>query len=256
MINTIIIDDEAHCANVLNNDLKIYCPDVKVLCIANSGLDGIRKIREYSPQAIFLDIEMQDMNGFEMLEILGPSLRCKVIFTTAYAQFAVRALRINALDYLLKPIDAQELTEAVKRMKVSIETDEDNVQRVQHAIANLKLPADEQKLALPNRNGYDFISPAEILYCKADGAYTEIHITHGKTILLSKSLGEIEAVLPPSMFVRIHHSCTININHISQFRKSEGAFLVMSNGQQLGISRSKKDHLLRRIGLLANERGK
>lgn len=250
MINAIIIDDEAHCANVLNNDLKIYCPDVNVLCIANSGLDGIRKIREYSPQAIFLDIEMQDMNGFEMLEILGPPLQCKVIFTTAYAQFAVRALRINALDYLLKPIDGQELIEAVKRIRTSIETEENNIQQVQHAIANLKLPTDEQKLALPNRNGYDFISPAEILYCKADGAYTEIHITNGKTILLSKSLGEIEMVLPPSLFVRIHHSCTININHISQFRKSEGAFIVMSNGQQLGISRSKKDHLLRRIGLL------
>lgn len=253
MINAIIIDDEARCAEVLNNDLKMYCPDIKVLCMAHSGLDGIRKIREYSPQAIFLDIEMQDMNGFEMLEILGPSLQCKVIFTTAYAQFAIRALRINALDYLLKPIDGQELIEAVKRMTTSIETAESNIQQVQYALANLKLPTDEQKLALPNRNGYDFISPAEILYCKADGAYTEIHITHGKTILLSKSLGEIETVLPPSLFVRIHHSCTININHISQFKKSEGAFLVMSNGEQLGISRSKKDHLLRRIGLLANK---
>ncbi|ARS40405.1 hypothetical protein CA265_12355 [Sphingobacteriaceae bacterium GW460-11-11-14-LB5] len=250
MINAIIIDDEAHCANVLNNDLKLYCPEIKVLDIAHSGLDGIRKIREHSPQVIFLDIEMQDMTGFEMLEIMGPSLQCKVIFTTAYAQFAIRALRINALDYLLKPIDVQELIQAVERIGRSIETDGNNIQQVQHAIANLKLPPEEQKLALPNRNGYDFIAPAEILYCKADGAYTEVYLTNGKTILLSKSLGEIETVLPPSLFVRIHHSCTININHISQFRKSEGASLVMSNGHQLGIARSKKDHLLRRIGLL------
>jgi len=251
MISVIIIDDEAHCANALSNDLRMYCPDVNILCIAHSGLDGIRKIREHSPQAIFLDIEMQDMNGFEMLEILGTYLRAKVIFTTAYAQFAVRALRINALDYLLKPIDGQELLQAVKRVHSSIEAEENNIQQIQQAIANLKFPTEEQKLALPNRSGYDFISPTEILYCKADGAYTEIHLTEGKTILLSKSLGEIETLLPGSLFVRIHHSYTININQISQFKKSEGTFLVMANGHQLGIARSKKDHLLKRIGLMA-----
>jgi len=251
MINAIIIDDESHSAKALQFDIEMHCPEVNVCCIANSGIEGIKKIRELSPDVIFLDVEMQDMNGFEMLEILGSSLSSQVIFTTAYAQFAVRALRINALDYLLKPIDEMELKQAVKRTGIISKKNNENNERVHHAINNLKLPAEEQRIALPNRDGYDFVAPLDILYCKADGAYTQVYLTDGRIIMLSKSLGEVETVLPSSSFIRIHHSFTVNINHISKLRKSDGSVLVMANGDELGIARSKKDQLFKRMGLIA-----
>ncbi|RZJ83209.1 MAG: response regulator transcription factor [Chryseobacterium sp.] len=252
MIDAIIIDDEAHSANALKVDLQMYCPEINVMDIAHSGIEGIRKIKSLAPQVIFLDVEMRDMNGFEMLEILG-DLSLKVIFTTAYNQFAVRALRINALDYLLKPIDEQELQQAVERLKSYIYSEKSERLKLENLMVNIKLPVNEQKLTFPNRDGFDFISPNDILYCKADGAYTEVHLMENRTLLLSKSLGEIESMLPESLFLRIHHSYLVNLQHITQLKKSDGSFVVMSNGDHVSIARARKDDLFRRIGLLANK---
>ena len=249
MIKAVIIDDEKRCVATLEHDLGRFCPEVEILAACNSAKDGILAINTLKPNLVFLDIEMPLMDGFEMLGELEGTRNFELIFTTAYDQFILKALRLSAIDYLLKPIDPAELTLAVGRARNEIEKSTPNTQRINNLMANISLKEDEQKLALPGRNSYDFISPSEILYCRADGAYTEVLLANGKKLTLSKTLGETETFLPASVFLRIHHSTIINIKHVKQLKKGDNYFVTMANGDQLNIARSKKTELLSRMGV-------
>ncbi|MET0393731.1 MAG: LytTR family DNA-binding domain-containing protein [Chitinophagaceae bacterium] len=240
MINAIIIDDEQPCITALQNDLRMFCPQVKVIDTCSSSREGLLSIRKNKPDLVFLDIAMPVINGFELLEMLGEEAGFQLIFTTAYEQFATRAFRVSAVDYLLKPIDGNDLSEAVRKAEKAIERNQPD---------NNQPAAGHQKIALPNRDGYDFIATSDILYCRAEGAYTHIILKDQRKLLLSKPLGEIEGLLPASLFERIHHSYLINISQVHQFRKTEGASLIMNNGDQLSIARSKKDQLMKRLGI-------
>lgn len=249
MINAIIIDDEIPCIIALQNDLKMFCPQVNIIETCNTAKEGILSIKKHAPQLVFLDIEMPVINGFELLEMLGRDISFQLIFTTAYEHFATRAFRVSAMDYLLKPVDSNDLIQAVNRAQKAIDAHQNPDQQIGNLLDNNQLPAEQQKIALPNREGYDFITPADILYCQADGAYTRIILKDTRKLLLSKSLGETELLLPASLFERIHHSYLINITQIRQLKKTEGTFLIMNNGDQLSVSRSKKEQLMRRIGI-------
>ena len=247
MIRAIIIDDEPYCITALQHDIELFCPDVQIVAACLSGLEGIKAIRKFKPQLIFLDVSMPLMTGFEMLEKLGNSAQFSIIFTTAFDQYMLKALRMSALDYLLKPIDPKQLISAVERLQER-PANAGN-ERLHNLLANKELDPDKQKIVLPNREGFDFVSVEDILYCSADGAYTEIIFLTGKKLVVSKSLGEIESNLPITKFERIHHSTLINISEIVQIKKSEGFFVVMSNGDKLSVARSKKDNLLARMGI-------
>jgi len=241
MIDAILIDDEAHCLTALRYDLGMFCPQVNILASCASAREGIMEIRSRRPQLVFLDIQMPVMNGFDMLGALGRDLPFQVIFTTAHDNFASRAFRAAATDYLLKPIDGAELAEAVSRAE----------RRLGQPLPSHAGPpenaAGPKKVVLPSRDGYEFLEPASINYCKADGAYTVIALTDGKSLLISKALGEMEHSLPSADFLRIHHSVIINIRHVRQFRKSEGSYVIMENGVSLHVARSRKQDLLARL---------
>ncbi len=247
MIRTLIIDDEPHCVSALLHDLNRLCPQVDVVATCRSAEEGIEAIRKHDPELVFLDIEMPVMDGFEMLEALGEGRGFQVVFTTAYDDFMLKAIRVNAMDYLLKPVDGADLIEAVSRVERHIMANTSLDKRINSLLQQLR-PADDQRIALPNQYGYEFIDSADILYAKADGAYTRLFFADGHDVLFSKSLGEIEAMLPSRTFIRIHHSVIVNVNKVSHFRKLKTSVVVMSNGDSLNVSRSRKEALLQRMG--------
>lgn len=247
MINAIIIDDEQHCIDALRADIFQHCKNVEIIASVLSAKEGILAIKKHKPQLIFLDVEMPWMNGFEMLEIIEPIDFC-IIFTTAYDKFAAQAFRASAIDYLLKPVDTNDLKAAVKKAEEKILAS-DGVRNIDNLLRNMKQPALQQKIALPNRDGYEFALIGSILYCKAEGAYTKLIFSDKRTLLVSKTLGDIEEMLPPELFVRIHHSTVVNLNAVTRYVKSDGGYLVMNNDEQLAVSKARKDALMQRLGL-------
>jgi two-component system LytT family response regulator len=244
MINAVIIDDELHCITTLVNDLNMFCPGVEVTGTFSSAKEGLLAIKRQAPDLLFLDIEMPVLNGFELLELYGKEITFQLIFTTAYENFATKAFRVSAIDYLLKPVDGNDLREAVAKAQRQLTQGSLLNQQAINLMDNNRLPAEQQKIAVPGKDGYDFIPVVDILYCEASGSYTRLVLTNDQTLLVSKPLGEIEALLPVSLFERIHHSSIINLAQVTQYKKTNGASVVMLNGDQLVVSRSKKDRLM------------
>ena len=247
MIRSIIIDDEQHCVRALLSDLQKHCPSIEVQDSCYSAKEGIMAIKKLNPDLIFLDVEMPWMNGFEMLEILG-DVNFSIIFTTAHDEFAAKAFRISAVDYLLKPIDAGDLKAAVQKVEKKMEEGSD-LKHISNLLRNMRQPSAEQKIALPQREGYEFVDVSSIIYCQAEGAYTKVFINDKKPMLISRTLGDVEELLSPEMFQRIHHSSLINVTFISQFIRSDGGYVVLKNGEKLSVSKAKKEMLMARLGL-------
>ncbi|HEY6503649.1 MAG TPA: LytTR family DNA-binding domain-containing protein [Chitinophagaceae bacterium] len=247
MIRSVIIDDEQHCINALLKDLQQHCPSAEVVDACSSAKEGILSIKKNNPDLVFLDVEMPWMNGFEMLEVLG-DVNFSIIFTTAHDEFAAKAFRISAVDYLLKPIDASDLKAAVQKVEKKLE-EGSSLQHISNLLRNMRQPSADQKIALPQREGYEFIDVSSIVYCSAEGAYTKVFINEKKTMLISRTLGDVEELLPPEMFQRIHHSTLINVTYVSQFLRTDGGYVVLKNGEKLSVSKAKKEMLMARLGL-------
>jgi two-component system, LytTR family, response regulator len=246
MIKSIIIDDEQHCVKALLNDLQKNCPSIEVADTCFSAKEAIMSIKKNNPDLIFLDVEMPWMNGFEMLEVLG-DVNFSIIFTTAHDEFAAKAFRISAVDYLLKPIDAHDLKEAITKVDHKL-NDSGNL-HIENLLRNIKKSAAQQKIALPYKEGYEFVEVSHIIYCQAEGAYTKVFLDNRKYILVSKTLGDIEELLPADMFQRIHHSTVVNLGFITHFVRSDGGYVKLQAGEQLPVSKSKKEGLMERLGL-------
>lgn len=247
MITSLIIDDEQHCTDALAADIKKYCPGIEVLAVCNSAKEGILAIKKHKPQLIFLDIEMPWMNGFEMLEMLE-AINFSIIFTTAYDKFAARAFRISAVDYLLKPVDSEDLKAAVRKAQEKIDSASGAV-NIQNLLHNMRQPEQQQKIALPNREGYEFTRVDSILYCTAEGAYTKVYLTDKRSMLISRTLGDIEEMLPHDIFIRIHHSTIVNLNAVTHYLRTDGGYVVMNTNEKLMVSKARKDALLQKLGL-------
>ncbi|MBK6634920.1 MAG: response regulator transcription factor [Chitinophagaceae bacterium] len=247
MIRSIVIDDEQHCVRSLLSDLQQHCPAVEVVDACSSAKEGMMAIKKLDPDLVFLDVEMPWMNGFEMLEVLG-DINFSIIFTTAHDAFAAKAFRISAVDYLLKPIDAGDLKAAVQ--KVERKMDEgSSMQHISNLLRNMRQSSTGQKIALPQREGYEFVDISSIIYCTAEGAYTKVFIEEKKPMLISRTLGDVEELLSPDMFQRIHHSTVVNVAYISQFLRTDGGSVVLKNGEKLSVSKAKKEMLMARLGL-------
>lgn len=238
MIRALIIDDEKNARDVLRMQLTQYCPQVEIVGLAQGGQEGIELIRQHHPDLIFLDIEMPVVNGFDVLKAISPP-DCRVIFTTAYDQFAIKAFRHNAIDYLLKPIDIEELKAAVeKAQQVDLRDLESRLNRLYEA---LQQPQVRDRISIPSGEGFEVVRYADIVRCESDSNYTDIVLIGGRKIKMARTLKDVEESLPSSPFFRIHHSHLININHIARFFKIDGGYVVMSDGEQINISRQRKE---------------
>jgi two-component system LytT family response regulator len=246
MITAIIIDDEAKGRLALREKLAAYCPNIKLVAEAGNGQEAMLLIQHHKPQLIFLDIEMPRMNGFEMLNAL-PEKNFHIIFTTAYDQYAIKAIKYAAFDYLLKPIDIEELKTAIE--KIDIKENNQTKKQVELLQQNMQHPKNKlHKLAIPTLEGLLFYDINDIIHLEANSNYTNIYFTNKPKITASKTLKEFEELLSEDIFFRIHHSHLINLNYIKRYIKGDGGQIELQNGTFVDVSRRKKDEFLKAIG--------
>lgn len=243
MIRCIIVDDENNCIEMLEWLLKTYCPQVTIDAMCNTAELGLEAINKHKPDVVFLDIEMPRMNGFDMLEQFD-KLTFDVVFTTAYDKFAIKAFRYSALNYLLKPIDPDDLKETIRRLeeKQSIPTRE----QIDLLLQNVKQVSKNTipRIALTTNDGMIFVSTQDIIYCEAESNYTNIVLVGSKKIMVSKVLKDIDEALAGPDFFRVHNSFLINLNHIKKFVRGEGGYVVMDDGATISISRSRRQEFM------------
>jgi two-component system, LytTR family, response regulator len=247
----IIIDDEEYCVEVLEVLLQAHHSNIQIIATANSASDGLKKIVDLKPDLVFLDIQMPEMNGFELLEKCMP-LNFAVIFTTAFDSHAIKAIKYSALDYLLKPIGSEDLSKALLRFFAASEKANYSAQYslLKESIKSVA-PVVMQRIAIPSADALEMLLIAEIMLCEASGSYTLIHSEKTGKILSSKYLKEYEDILESHGFMRIHHSYLVNVNFIKRYIKGDGGQVVLLNDLTLPVSRSKKDAL---VSLLQNPR--
>ena len=243
-IRAVIVDDETSGIEVLEYTLQRHCKDVEVIKSFTSSLEAAEAIPLLQPDVLFVDVEMPQMNGFELVEKLS-KLKIQIIFTTAYNEFALKAFRVSALDYLLKPIDVDELKSAVNKLK-SLKREENPA--MDALLEYMKTQQQVKKISIPTDKGIVFIEISQVLYCTSDGPYTTFQLDGGASIISSKSLGEYEQQLSDKGFYRIHNSSLINVQHLKKFIRQDGGYVEMSNGEHLTVSRRKRDEFLDYLG--------
>jgi two-component system LytT family response regulator len=236
-IRCLIIDDDPFIRELLQDKLNQYFPDILVLSTANSGNEGLKKITLYNPQLIFLDVEMADMTGFEMLSQLS-NINFHTIFITSYSHYAIKAIRFNALDYLLKPIDLGELRKAIKRLK-AYASSFPQTENLSLALKNvLNKNVSDHMLILKTQDGDLRLVLNEIIHIEGDRNYSYIHLKNGKKALVTKTLVELEELLNSRGFYRCHKSHILNAEHISSY--TNGNFVLLTETITIPISRRKK----------------
>ena len=249
MYKTIIVDDEKGCRDSLS-DLLTDFPQINIVDKVSSVKTAQESITNLQPQLVFLDIEMPDGTGFELLEKI-PTLNFDVIFTTAYDQYAIKAIKYSALDYLLKPIDPNELQEAIHRFTSKKNTQELMNSKFKTLLNNINGETTHQKIAIPDGEGLNFVKINDIIRFQSDGSYTYMFTTQNtKPTLISKPIGDYEEMLANEPFVRIHRSNLINLQHVVKYLKGEGGFAIMSDQSKVEVSRRKKLEFIQALSSL------
>lgn len=250
MITTIVIDDEARGRSVLIEKLKTHCPNINVIGEAGDGVEAIDLIERLKPRLIFLDIVMPRLNGLDMLESLKEK-NFFIIFTTAFDQFAIRAIRYSAFDYLLKPIEIEELKSSIARIE-SLENRmlSRQVELLQEYLKQQKNPF--HTLAISTNSGVIFLQIAHITHLEAKSNYTFIYMLDKSKVTVTKTLREILELLPGDRFLRVHHSYVVHLAHITKYIKGDGGQIELSTGFTVDVSRKHKDDFLR---LIRQDRG-
>jgi len=244
MIRAVLVDDEKNALEALEWQLQNYCPQVQVAALCRSADEGVTAIKKHSPHLVFLDIEMPRKNGFELIAQFHAH-PFDIIFTTAHDEFAIKAFKFSALDYLLKPIDADDLVMAVQRYEKK-----QHHQEFSHQLEIL-LQQYKQPMALPGKipfttqEGIVFIKPDTIVRCESSSNYTALFFLDGTKLVLSKTLKDVEDLLQPYGFCRVHHSHLINPEQLKRYVKTDGGFIEMSDASQVPISRQKKEMIMK-----------
>ena len=236
-MKAIILDDEPDCISVLKKLIQRNCPSINIVASTTDSEEGVAAIKLFKPDILFLDIEMPILNGFQVLDAIQPLLP-NLIFTTAYDRYALKAFKYSAVDYLLKPIDSQELIAAISRLSPT-KTLQPQVEHLRQQLSNPRTLVD--KIALPSSQGYSFVPIKTIEYCEADDCYTRVFLASGEQYLITKTLGDIEEILAEQGFFRAHRQFLINLQHIKTFVKGDGGYIVMQNGKDITIARSRKE---------------
>lgn len=239
MINTLIIDDESDGRNALRLALDKYFPEVTIKGIFETPEKGLLGIESLNPDLVFLDIQMPQMSGFDLLKKIS-SIHFEVIFVTAYDQYAIKAIQFSALDYLLKPVDIDDLRGAMERVKERLKH-KNNASYYQSLLNNVQLKNGKiERIAVPTMEAIEFFNTDDIIYCKAEGSYTTLLIRGNQNILVSRNLKDFESLLVDSGFCRVHHSFLINLKHIRKYVTGEGGYVIMTDNHHVDISRRKK----------------
>lgn len=245
-LKTIIVDDNYNSLQNLQQKVSEFCPDLRVVATSQSPEEAITLIRQHNPDLIFLDIEMPRMNGFRMLDELD-DYDFDVVFTTAYNHYAIDAIRISAFDYLTKPIAIKDLQNTVERL---VETHELHTRQkfelLKQSFAESK--SQEDKIAIPTGEGLEFLPINSILRIESSSNYSKLILTGGRNIVVTRLLKDMESLLLPYKFYRIHHSHLVNLRYITKYIRGDGGQVIMQNGDTIDVARRKKEEFLKLLG--------
>jgi two-component system LytT family response regulator len=248
-ITAAIIDDDEVICDALELQLKTYCPEINVVFKCTEPLKAGQLISRHSPEIVFLDIEMPGLTG---LELLGkfPDPLFHVIFVTAHDKFALKAFRFSAVDYLVKPVESQELVDAVNKVKNKVSHDPPQLNVLLKMVQELKPNHEPKRVALPTANEIVIIAVDEIVFCEGDGNYTKVITTNGSRIVLSKTLKVLEDFLDDRLFFRVHNAYLVNINHIRKINRRDGGSIIMDNNADLPMSRYRRQEFFEKFNYL------
>lgn len=234
-----IIDDELNSRTTLSSFIGKYCPEIELVGQADGVQSGVELIEVVKPDVIFLDIQMNDGTGFDLIEKLSHR-KVEIIFVTAFNEYAIKAFRYSAIDYLLKPINPEELVQAVNKLK-----DETRLSQIEQKLeALIQNKSSIQKIAISSVEGIRLEEVSNVKYCESDNYYTTIYLRTGDKIVVSKTLKEYDKMLSGDGFYRIHQKYLVNISEIKNYSKSDGGFVTLNDGTTLTVSRRKKEGLL------------
>lgn len=246
MITALLIDDDSNLRNGMKGLLDMYAPDIKILGEADSVKSGIAAIDKYRPDVVFLDIQLGDGTGFDILEQLQQkrgSLSCHVVFITAHEEFALKAFRFSALDYLLKPVDPEDLQKVIEKIKKVLATN-DSYAHIDLLLENIRKKVDKfKRIALSTSDGIHLFEVSDIIRLESQDNYTKFYIKDNKPVLIAKTLKEYEDLLSEQGFERIHQSHLINLAYLRSYIKKDGGYAVMADNSHLPISQRKKERL-------------
>ncbi|MFK8055863.1 MAG: LytR/AlgR family response regulator transcription factor [Saprospiraceae bacterium] len=244
-LTAVIVDDEKHCIETLSWDLTQYCPHVSVVKTFHKSEEALVELPKIKPDILFIDIEMPKFNGFDVLDKLG-DLGSHIVFTTAYSEYAVRAFRYSAIDYLLKPISAEELKLAVSKVQSgpAKTSHAGSLRLLFDSINRLKDDELPSRISLPSSDGYDLVQISDIVRCVSDGSYTTVHTLGGGALTISRNLKQLEESLSAHGFQRVHHQYVVNFQHVKRFSREDGGTLVMCDGSAVLVSRSRREGVL------------
>ncbi|HTJ49608.1 MAG TPA: LytTR family DNA-binding domain-containing protein [Cyclobacteriaceae bacterium] len=249
MVKCVIVDDELKSRESLKILLQDFCDNVEVCALCQNVAEAIEAIAEYKPDVVFLDIQMQRETGFDLLAKIK-NIDFEVIFTTAYSEYAIKAFKFSAIDYLLKPIDIEELKKAVDKVEKKLNINISG--RLEQLLQNLRPSAPQHfKLALPTSDGLIFVKVDTIVYCEANSNYTTIFTDDGKKHVVSRTLKEYEDMLEDHNFFRIHNSHIINLGSIKKYVRGDGGYVIMNNDVSLDVSKRRKEAFLSKLGAKA-----
>ncbi len=242
MQRAIIIDDEPKGRSILKQLITLHTPEMVVVGIAGNADEGLKLIDTYKPDVVFLDIEMPGKSGFDLLRELS-NIHFKLVFVSAHNHYSLKAIKFHAFDYLLKPIDVDELKETVAKLLQSANTNT-NEQVIEMLSASQQGNNDFSKIAIASVSSIDLLNVEDILYCEASGNSTFIYLINNRKIVATKTLKEFEEILTCHLFFRIHHAYLVNLKHVARYIKGEGGSIVLSNNKELEVSRRKKQEFL------------
>jgi two-component system LytT family response regulator len=247
MIRTLIIDDEQHCIDRLKRLLAEHCGStIQLLDFFQTMEDGLTAIREHQPELVFLDVQLHDKTGFDLLRQLD-DINFEVIFTTAHDKYAVQAFKFSAIDYLLKPVDADDLKQAVKKLQQKISKEETS-KKLDALFYNLKnIPGASKRISVPTIKGLEFLQVDDIIRCQSDINYTIIFLKDRQKLTVAKTLKEFEELLTEYNFYRIHNSHLINLSCIKSYNKGKGGTVTMNDHSEVEVSTRRKDDFLKRL---------
>ena len=246
MIRTVLIDDEIDSIRILERLLDTYCPQVSIVGKADGVETGIHTIQTARPDLVLLDVEMTRGSAFDLLNQLQP-INFQIIFVTAFDNYAIKAYKYSAVDYLLKPVDIDDLCAAIERVTQKIQGKSflDQMQVLLHNVETFHLS--QQKMAVPTLTGLIFIAIRDIMRFEAKGSYTTIYLNNGDQIMATRNIKEYEELLPAVIFCRVHNSHIINLHKIQKYHKGRGGYVIMEDGSSIEVASRRREEFLRRL---------
>jgi two-component system LytT family response regulator len=245
-LHTVIVDDEENGAESLSLLIAEYCPALQVKAMAHHVEDAVAAIEQHKPAIVFLDIEMPVGSGFDVIR-KTPGFSYKIIFTTAHRNYALEALKLEAIDYLLKPIGADELVAAVDKAMQRI-TGNTDMERLADLFRQLQVKLRSTRISIPGNEGFVMIDVDNLVRLEADSNYTHVYCTDGKKMTVSKTLKDFESTLDPVVFFRLHHKHIINLNKVERYIRGDGGYVMLKDGSSVPVSRSRKSEFLDLFG--------